>query len=91
MVNGIKKDSYREMQDSDKLNVLFDLHKELYNELKSFKFQKQTDLEEQKDHCSRVWIDCDERFKKIESKGYKILGALIFLNFAIPIIAYIMA
>lgn len=27
-MNGISKETYRDMQDSDKLNVLFDLHKD---------------------------------------------------------------
>ncbi len=28
-MNGISKETYRDMQDSDKLNVLFDLHKDI--------------------------------------------------------------
>lgn len=88
MPNGITRDSFQRMQDSDKLNVLFDYVSYIYQKQEHEEDSRQENEDAKEQHCQERWNECDQRFKFLESRGNKLIGALIFLNIIAPITAY---
>ena len=88
MPNGITRDSFQRMQTDDKLNVLFDYVSHIYGKQESEEESRQDNEEAKEQHCQARWEECDDRFKAIESRGNKLIGALILLQVVVPIVAY---
>lgn len=89
MPNGITRDSFRRMQSSDdKLNILFDYVSYIYEKQESEEESRQDNEEAKEKHCRERWDECDVRFKSIEKRGNRLVGALILLNIIVPVAAY---
>jgi len=91
MPNGITRDSFQRMQTDDKLNVLFDYVSHIYGKQQDEEGSRQKNESIKEQHCRDRWDECDDRFKAIESRGNKLVGALILLNVVIPTSVYFVA
>jgi len=89
MPNGITRGSFEQMQSSDKLNVLFDYLVNLSESQRKESGSRAESEETKEQQCQERWETCDNRFKAIEKRDNRIIGALILLNVIVPIMAYL--
>ena len=73
MSNGPSRDTFQSFDTDAKLNTLYDMICAL-----------QKNGVASATHCDERYVDCDERFKKIERFMYKVVGAVLVISIVVP-------
>lgn len=80
---GVTRDTFKHADTNSQLGILYDQQLEIIRSMDKLRIHD-TD---QCSRCAERWIDCDKRFKVIETNWYKIAGALVLLGAAVPFLS----
>ena len=83
---GVTRDTFKHADINSQLSILYDQQLEIIRSMDKLRIHD-TD---QCSRCAERWIDCDKRFKVIETNWYKIAGALILLGAGMPFLSKIL-
>lgn len=90
MQNGMDKQTIKDMDQNDKLNVIVDYLTAIDERTQNIENNRQEDVGDRKEHCKQQKKECDDRFIKIERVHYGIIGVLVFVNAVISPTVYIL-
>ena len=82
---GVTKNTFEMSDTNTKLSILYDQQIEIINVTNELRDKDDC----QKKFINDQWKSCDERFKSIERRWYKIVGVLVFISILSPVIAAI--
>lgn len=82
---GVTRDTFKHADINSQLSILYDQQLEIIRSMDKLRIHD-TD---QCSRCAERWIDCDKRFKVIETNWYKIAGALVLLGAVTPLVTKI--